>query len=267
VRRRSTLWAAALVAVAALAASPTAFAADTATSSNWAGYALSGDSAPMSFKKVAGTWVQPAASCAAVGGTYSAFWVGLGGLSEDSQALEQIGTESDCRASGTPTYSAWYELVPAAPVELTIKVRPGDTLSASVTVIGKTIYLRLRNVTRKTLFTKTLRMAAPDVSSAEWIAEAPSSCDSRGCQALPLANFGTVSFSRATATANGHAGTISDPAWLATAIELRGGGAGFARGRFTAAVPDADAIPAPLSSDGGAFSVTWQEAASELPAP
>ena len=48
---------------------------------------------------------------------------------------------------------------------------------------------------------------------------APSACSSFGaCRALPLTNFGTVAFSSATATAAGHAGTISDPAWAATIL-------------------------------------------------
>ena len=34
--------------------------------------------------------------------TYSAYWVGLGGGGQQSTALEQIGTQGDCSASGTP---------------------------------------------------------------------------------------------------------------------------------------------------------------------
>jgi hypothetical protein len=48
------------------------------------------------------------------------------------------------------------------------------------------------------------------------------------CRALPLANFGTVSFTSALAVATGHGGTIADAGWTATAIELQA---------FTGAVP------------------------------
>ena len=81
------------VAAAAAALASTASAATTDVSANWAGYVTSGvdavTGAAKSFTAVSGTWVQPAASCAD-GPTASAFWVGLGGNSEGSQALEPV---------------------------------------------------------------------------------------------------------------------------------------------------------------------------------
>ena len=77
--------------------------AATSVSSNWSGYAVSG----ATYKTVTGTWVQPAASCSTTSSTTaSAFWIGLGGDSESSNALEQAGTEADC-TGGTASYSAW----------------------------------------------------------------------------------------------------------------------------------------------------------------
>jgi hypothetical protein len=233
------------------------------TSSNWAGYAVSaaqptdGTSAtPLSFGTVTGSWIQPRATCTASSPTYSAFWIGLGGFSEDSQALEQIGTEADCSSRNVAGYAVWYELVPASPVQLKVKVRPGDRITASVTVAGRLVSLRLRDATRKWTFTRKLTTTAIDVSSAEWIAEAPSTCDSSGrCRVLPLTNFGTVSFSSATATVNGHTGTINDPTWAATAIELDSSG----DVRFAGMQPATQAVPAALSPDGGSFSITWQQ--------
>jgi Peptidase A4 family len=73
----------------------------------------------------------------------------------------------------------WYELVPAASVRVKYKVFPGNVVTASVKVNGSQVSLQIRNLTRRTKFTKELRVTATDVSSAEWIAEAPSSCDSR----------------------------------------------------------------------------------------
>jgi hypothetical protein len=99
--------------------------------------------------------------------TYSGFWVGLGGFSETSQALEQIGTEANCSASGKPRYAMWYELVPAASVPIKLKVFPGNAIAASVNVNGTKVTLQIRNLTRKTKFTKTVRMSAPDLTSAE----------------------------------------------------------------------------------------------------
>src|SRR3954467_5115543 len=104
--------AAASLAAAAFftASAPAAGATDAQASANWAGYAATG----AQFSKVSGSWVQPEASCDSGTGD-AAFWVGIGGATQESSALEQTGTEVDC-SSGSPVYSAWYELVPAAPV-------------------------------------------------------------------------------------------------------------------------------------------------------
>jgi peptidase A4-like protein len=230
----------------------------TQTSANWAGYAVT--SAPTTFTRVLASWTQPAATCTAGSATYAAFWVGLGGFADGSKALEQTGTEADCSVAGVATYSAWYELVPAGPVKVKLAVQAGDAISAAVTVIGRNVYVRVVDSTRGTVFTKRLRMTSPDLSSAEWIAEAPSACSNFGCRALALTNFGTVSFTGATATGNGHTGTIGDPAWTATAVTLQGGADALLRSRFASAAPVADAVPAALSGDGGSFAVTWQQA-------
>jgi len=261
---------AALAAAAALALPVAeAHAATTeivrSTSSNWAGYAVasSDPTAPVTFTTVSGSWVQPAATCTGGQPSYSAFWVGLGGLATGSQALEQIGTESNCTAGGSATYAVWYELVPAASVPVKLKLFPGNRVSASVTVSGQLVTVQLKNLTRKTSFTKRLTMAAPDVSSAEWIAEAPSACSNSGqCTTLPLANFGTISFTSAKATVAGYAGTISDAAWSPTAIDLQGSVGGFFGRRFGAMATAAGATPGDLSSDGSSFSVTWAESAA-----
>jgi hypothetical protein len=255
--RRSALLAAVVLLALALPAATTQAASWATTSSNWAGYAVSKPGTR--FGHVSATWVAPAVSCGAGGRRYSAVWLGLGGLHTTSQALEQVGTEADC-AGGKGYYSAWYELVPDAPVELKLTVRPGDTISASVTVSGHTVKLFLANRTRGTSFATQLQAAQVDVSSAEWIVEAPSACgDNGGCQALPLAAFAPTSFANVAATsATGHAGTISDPAWSNVAITLsphrRPRGM-----RFGPDVAPADATPAGLSPGGDAFPVTLQQ--------
>src|SRR4029453_8524650 len=82
--------------------------AGTEQSTNWAGYAVT---ARKSFTSVTGKWVQPAATCADRSPTYSAFWVGLGGFSNNSFAVEQTGTLANC-SSGAPSHPAWAELYP-----------------------------------------------------------------------------------------------------------------------------------------------------------
>jgi Peptidase A4 family len=233
------------------------------TSSNWAGYAVSGTS----FTDVSGSWVQPAVTCTRGAASYSAFWVGLGGFADGSQALEQVGTEADCSASGTAGYTAWYELVPSPSVEVSLTVNAGDQLSGAVHVDGTSVTLTLTNVTTGQTFTQTTTVAKPDVSSAEWIAEAPAACGvGNNCRPLPLANFGTVTFASASAAAAGHTGTVSDGAWSATAVTLRGSSSVRFAGRFAAAQPTVTAVPNALSADGSSFGVTWQQQAV-LPQP
>ena len=222
----------------------------TETSSNWAGYAVTHRKP---FASVTGRWVQPAAACSAVDSTYSAFWVGLGGFARKSFAVEQTGTLANC-SGGAAYYTAWYELYPKPPAMVRIAIRPGDLLSATVSVAKKTVLIRLKDVTTGKLFTKKLRMNRPDLGSAEWVAEAPSGCDLTGnCSTLPLTNFGTVSFSHASATVKGHKGRISDPVWSATTIELH------SDDPTHPSTARANAIPGALGPDGGSFAVTWQQ--------
>jgi hypothetical protein len=252
----------ALLATLAAAAPATAGAATT-TSSNWAGYAVS--KSDVKFRRVAATWVQPAASCTTSGQRrYSAYWLGLGGYHTSSTALEQIGTEADCTAKGTASYAAWYEMVPEAPVEIDLTIRPGDTLSASVTVSGHTVKLYLANRTRGTKFTKQLTVDRVDVTSAEWIVEAPSACYGDHCETLPLADFGTASFANAKATTtSGHQGTISDAAWSATSIALRSDGRRAFGGRFAADDGTAGASPGDLTETGDGFAVTYEQSTTQ----
>jgi hypothetical protein len=255
--RRSALLAAAVLLALAVLATPAASQAASwaTTSSNWAGYAVSKPGTR--FGRVSATWVAPAVSCGSGGRRYSAVWVGLGGLHTTSTALEQVGTEADC-AGGKGYYSAWYEQVPDAPVNVKLTMRPGDTISASVTVTGHTVKLFVANRTRGTSFATQLQAAQVDVSSADWIVEAPSACgDNGGCQALPLAEFAATSFANAKATsATGHSGTISDPAWSNVAITLSPHRSRSMR--FGPDVASVDATPVGLSPAGDAFTVTYQ---------
>lgn len=229
-------------------------------SSNWSGYALEDTAgAGLQFTSITGTWRQPKTTCDADTTASAAFWVGLGGDSDNSTGLEQTGTGADC-SNGTPRYYAWYEILPAGAIEVPLKVKPGDQITTSVNINGTTVLIQLKNRTRKTSFTKSLIVDSPDLTSAEWIAEAPSSCDEiNRCNVVPLANFGTVNFTRAAVIASAHPGTINDPTWSNVAIKLVPDNAGqFSR----FATSTAGALPGALSSDGRSFPVTWVSHAS-----
>jgi hypothetical protein len=247
--------AALIAAVGALVAAGAAFAAtpasaatvQQATSQNWAGYVASATSS--TFSRVSGSWVQPSATASA-GDGYSAFWVGLGGAGQSqsqSQSLEQVGTQADV-VGGKTVYYAWYELLPSAPVKLSLAIHPGDHIAASVSVSGRSVTVSLSDETTGSSYSNTLQMSNPDTSSAEWVAEAPSAADRVGnFQPLPLADFGKVNFTSAAATATGHTGSISDPSWTVQAVQLGGSSTAAAQ-------------PSALSSDGSSFAVSWQSA-------
>ena len=239
--------------LAALVAAPAALA-DTTQSSNWAGYAA--HSSRVHFTHVFGAWRQPSATCTAGTPTYSSEWVGLGGYSASANALEQIGSEVDCSASGKVLSTAWYELVPAPSRTIRMTVNPGDDLTAGVTVTGHQVRLQLSDLTRHSTFSRTVHVRQLDTSSADWILEAPSQCSSAtNCQQLPLADFGTTAMTRAsTRTNRGHAAAISDPLWTTTAIALASGGRRFIGSGGGGGVT---ATPSSLVFGGTAFAVTY----------
>ena len=198
------------------------------TSTNWSGYAVTGGH----YTSVSSSWTEPTVSCSGTT-AYSSFWVGLDG--DTSSTVEQTGTDADCSGS-TPQYYAWYEMYPKYPVNLRGTVRPGDHLSASVTTNGSGQFtLTITDSTQGWTNTTNARLKSAKLASAEVIAEAPSS--SQGV--LPLANFGTVSFSGASA--NGALLTSSTP--HIDPITMQSGSTVKAQ---------------PGSISNGAFSVAWK---------
>jgi hypothetical protein len=160
-------------------------------STNWSGYSATG--ANGKFTSVSATWTEPTATCSGRGDKYASFWVGLDGF--NSSSVEQTGTDSDC-AGSSPDYYGWYEMFPAAPVNFSNPVRPGDSFTASVTFSGTSTYkLVLKDSTQGWTQTITKTESGLARSSAEVITEAPSSQSG----VLPLANFGTVRYSASAA--------------------------------------------------------------------
>jgi Peptidase A4 family len=197
------------------------------TSTNWSGYAVTGSK----FTSVSSSWTEPTATCSAT--AYSSFWVGLDG--DTSNTVEQTGTDADC-SGRTPQYYAWYEMYPKYPVNFRNTVKPGDKLSASVTTNGSGSFtLKISDSTQGWSQTVSAKLKSAKLASAEVIAEAPSSSSG----VLPLANFGTVSFTGASA--NGSLLTGSTP--RIDPITMQSGST-------------VKAQPGSISS--GAFSVTWR---------
>jgi hypothetical protein len=205
-------------------------------SGNWGGYiATAGPTSARlakHFTSVKGSWVEPTKLCSPERhpvGDQDFIWVGLGGTG-GAKALEQIGVFTYCFTKGPspPGYvpppdtyfeqdEAMYELPPAIPVPITMQVHPGDSMTASVRVRGEDATVNLRDNTTGASFSKTVVMTAPKPSanSAEWVAEAPS--NGTYAEPVPLTNFGKVTFTSASASSVGsagsHTGPINDQAW------------------------------------------------------
>jgi hypothetical protein len=196
-------------------------------SGNWSGYAVTGGR----YTTVSASWVQPAVSCAS--SSYSSFWVGIDG--DTSGTVEQTGTEADC-SGRTPVYAAWYEMYPKYPVSYARPVSPGDHFSSTVSTTGNGSFtLTLSDTTRGWTESVTKRLTTARLASAEVIAEAPSS----SAGVLPLANFGTATFSGATV--NGR--TLTSSTAGIDAITMQSG-------------TTVKAQPSGISNGG--FSVTWK---------
>jgi hypothetical protein len=172
-------------------------AAILSTSTNWSGYAVT--TAAGAVTDVAGKWVVPAVTGS--GTAYSSAWVGIDGF--NSSTVEQIGTDSDV-VNGVPQYYAWFEMYPSGSVNLPLTLHAGDTMSADVSYASGKFTLSITDVTTGKSFTTTQSAPSARRSSAEWVMEAPSSFSG----VLPLANFGTATFSGGHATINGATGAI-----------------------------------------------------------
>lgn len=171
-------------------------------SSNWSGYSVVGPDG--SVTGAHGSWVVPSVTCSAGQSQYSSFWVGIDGF--NSSSVEQTGTDSDC-SSGRPQYYAWYEFYPQASFLINSSaigtIAPGALITADVTFSGGGLYtVTLTNGGKH--FTISSTASAAKGSSAEWIAEAPSSSGG----VLPIANFGTVGFSSNSAKVSGVTGSL-----------------------------------------------------------
>jgi len=212
------------------------------TSLNWAGYAVATNlSNPQNgaVTDVKGSWTIPSMICpSGTAHSYSATWIGIDGDTDNT--VEQTGTEQDC-VNGQPQYYAWYEMYPRNSVNNILPVKPGDVMSAEVKYLsGGVFQLTLTDTTSNQFFTSKQKLGSAKRQSAEWIVEAPWAGG-----ILPLANFGTQTFSGAQATLNTHTGTISDSVWQNDQIIMTNS-AGIAK-----------ATPSSLDPTGSNFSVVW----------
>jgi hypothetical protein len=220
---------------------------------NWAGYAVTG--AKNSSTDVRGSWIVPSVDCSSAPNGYSSFWVGIDGF--NSNTVEQTGTDSDCVSlngrPATATYYAWFEFYPNPSYEILFPhaLVPGDVVTAEVKYDGQVTQGRhdsgarfiftITDVTQNEAYSGSSVVNNAQLSSVEWIAEAPSSRSG----ILPLANFRTVLFNSASATVQNLTGPLGS---FGTSLQQ------------VTMVSEASGNPVkakPSAPNGNGFSVAW----------
>jgi hypothetical protein len=153
-------------------------------SSNWFGYSQGTlEQGSKLFNSISGDWTVPAATSHTSGQAQaSSDWIGIGGGCVDAgctvtdSTLIQTGTEQDVDATGAPSYSAWWELVPAPSVTISnMTVSPGDHMHASVSELvndADAWDITITDVTKNETFTTTVPYPSTH-ATAEWIEETP----------------------------------------------------------------------------------------------
>ena len=200
---------------------------------NWAGYAASFGTT--TFRFVSAHFTVPPLDCTGVtaaNGAWSAHWVGLDGFRSTSTTVEQTGLLAGCDGT-TPEYAPFWEMFPNAPGYPSITVNPGDTISVSVYYNRSTrkFSLTFSDTTNGQSFTRTRACPAGATcrrNSAEAISEAP--FDATTSSVLPLADFGTASFTSAsiTNTSGTHRGGLQSSFWNSYQItQAAGSGTNF----------------------------------------
>jgi hypothetical protein len=206
-------------------------------STNWSGYADTGSS----FSKVAASWTEPSATCTSRTEQLAAFWVGIDGYS--SSSVEQDGTLIECYRGKAYQYT-WWEMYPTNDIQVVGQtLAAGDAITSTVTRSGTTYTLTVTDSTHSAnSFTETESCSSCANTSAEWIAEAPSSSSS----VYPLADFGSWTASGASVTEGSTSGVISS--FTDDQITM------------TDSASRVKAQPGSLNSSGNGFSVTWERA-------
>lgn len=154
---------------------------DPQFTSQWAGYFET----PGLVSSVSATWVVPDLVCSGTE-TLSSTWVGVGGLS--GGALLQAGMFDNCIA-GEAENGAFAEEYPGSTVSFGLLVRPGDTVTATVSDGASGWQAQVTDVTTG----QAESASAPDYlggGSAEWMVEAYGAPGG-----IPVSDFGSEQLS------------------------------------------------------------------------
>lgn len=182
-------------------------------STNWSGYnqGILDTGTPVS--SVGAEWTVPTATQHTAGQAEdSATWIGIGGgclnttCTATDETLIQAGTSQEVASTGTASYSAWWEIIPAPSITASIAVHPGDVIRCDISQTVPGLWsISLTDVTDGQGFTETVPYPSTE-DTAEWIEETPvvlGTSTSAGISSLP--NLSTVRFSDATVNSAGAA--------------------------------------------------------------
>ncbi len=215
-------------------------------STNWAGYADSSGSASEEYTKVSSTFTQPAITCdASMKGKYqvAVFWDGIDGLTD--ARVEQAGTEAYCYGGQGPYYTTWWEEFPVNAIQVVgTTVKAGDKITVSIVRSGTKYTVKVTDsTTPANSFSHSFTCASSTCpnSSAEWIAEAPTSATTGTL--FPLAKFTTWTNNNSAVATASKTGTIKTfPDDELTMVGSK----------------DVKAAPGALNSAGTSFKVVWK---------
>ncbi|HEX4718430.1 MAG TPA: G1 family glutamic endopeptidase [Thermoleophilaceae bacterium] len=201
-----------VAATSASAASPArghfVHAFNTNQSNNWYGYNQGTlEKGNKLFNSVSGDWIVPTATRHTSGqDEYSSTWIGIGGGCVDANCsvgdntLIQTGTEQDVSAAGSPSYSAWWEVIPGPGLTISnFNVSPGDHMHSDISeaVANSNVWkITLQDVTKGETYTTTVPYSSTH-ATAEWIQETPLILDPSNPGLAALPNLTTNSFSAA----------------------------------------------------------------------
>lgn len=186
-------------------------------SSNWAGAVLIGTG----YTAVTAEFTVPTPSVPSGGSSREQYcasaWVGIDGDTCDT-AILQTGVDF-CIEGSTTSFDAWYEWYPDYAYDFDLTVAAGDVIKITVDATSKTAgTATVDNVTTGKSVTHTFTGGVDgDLCeyNAEWIVEDFEEDDSL----VPFADFGTVTFSSASATSGSKSVGPED----ATIIDIESG--------------------------------------------
>ena len=181
---------------------------NTNQSSNWYGYNQGTlEKGNKLFNSISGDWIVPTATQHTKNqAEYSSTWIGIGGGCIDAgctatdSTLIQDGTEQDVDASGNPSYSAWWEVIPGPGLTISnFNVSPGDHMHSDISEVipdSDVWKITLQDLTKNETYTTTVPYPSTHLT-AEWIQETPVVLDPSNPGLAALPNLSTNSFTLA----------------------------------------------------------------------